>query len=84
MPHVAASQAPTAMRNGVVAVSRREQARKALLTTIDSLKRRRADLVPEELIDDYVALNWLEWNGGSLRLTVTGTNVYQQMHMQLN
>jgi len=27
------------------------------------LKRRRADLISESLIEDYVALNWLEWNG---------------------
>ena len=46
---------------------------------MDSLERRRADLVSEDLIADYVALNWLEWNGGSLRLTVTGKNVREQM-----
>ena len=30
-------------------------------------------------IDDYVALNWLEWNGGGLRLTTTGENVCKQL-----
>ena len=74
----------TGARSSVLPVDRKEQARTAFLSTVDSLKRRRADLVSEALIDDFVALNWLEWNGGSLRLTVTGTNVYQQMQIQLN
>jgi hypothetical protein len=65
-------------------VSRREQLRLELLTTVDSLLRRRADLVSEGFIDDYVALHWLEWNGGALRLTVTGTNMCQQMRARLN
>lgn len=56
-----------------------EDLRNELLATMDSLERRRADLVSEDLIADYVALNWLEWNGGSLRLTVTGKNVREQM-----
>ena len=30
-------------------------------------------------IDDYVAMNWLEWNGGGLRLTTTGDNVCKQL-----
>ena len=56
-----------------------EDLRNELLVTMDSLERRRADLVSEDLIADYVALNWLEWNGGSLRLTETGKNVREQM-----
>jgi hypothetical protein len=59
--------------------ARREQLRSELLATVDSLYRRRADLVPEALIADYVLLNWIEWSGGSLRLTMTGTNVCDQM-----
>jgi hypothetical protein len=54
------------------------------LSTVDSLHRRRADLVSEGFIADYVALNWLEWNGGTLRLTVTGENVCAQMRAGLN
>ena len=53
--------------------------RNEFLATMDSLGRRRADLVTEELIAGYVALHWLEWNGGSLRLTVTGSNVCAQL-----
>ena len=64
--------------------SRREQLSLELLTTVDSLQRRRADLVSEGFIEDYVALHWLEWNGGALRLTVTGTNMCAQMRTRLN
>jgi hypothetical protein len=66
------------------AVSRREQLRNELLTTVDSLYRRRADLVSEGFIADYVALHWLEWNGGTLRLTVTGKNICEQMRAGMN
>jgi hypothetical protein len=59
--------------------TRTEELRNELLVTVDSLHRRRADLVRETLIADYVALNWLEWNGGTLRLTVTGRNMCEQM-----
>jgi hypothetical protein len=68
---------------GLPPVSRREQLRLELLTTVDSLRRRRADLVSEGFIEDYVALHWLEWNGGALRLTVTGTNMCEQMRARL-
>jgi len=64
---------------GTVSPPRREQLRTELLATVDSLLRRRADLVAEEAIDDYVALHWLEWSGGGLRLTLTGTNICDQM-----
>ena len=59
--------------------SRREQLRNELLATVNSLHRRRADLISEGFIADYVALHWLEWNGGALRLTVTGNNMCEQM-----
>jgi hypothetical protein len=58
---------------------RLEQLRQALLPTMDCLRRCRADLVDEALIEDYVDLNWLEWQGGSLRLTVTGKNICAQL-----
>jgi hypothetical protein len=44
----------------------------ALLTTVDALWRRRACDVPEQTIDHLVALRWLRWSGGSLRLTEAG------------
>ena len=53
--------------------------RDSLLSTIDLLTRRRAAEIGDGFIDDYVALNWLEWNGGALRLTVTGQNIRRQL-----
>lgn len=80
-PQIAAAPRPVA---ALPPVSRRDQLSLELLTTVDSLQRRRADLVSEGFIEDYVALHWLEWNGGALRLTVTGTNVCAQMRARLN
>jgi len=76
---IAAAVHESAMLARPPAVSRRDQLRIELLTTVDSLHRRRADLVSESFIADYVALHWLEWNGGALRLTVTGKNICEQM-----
>ena len=60
--------------------SLRSQAlRDSLLSTIDLLNRRRSPRHGDGVIDDYVALNWLEWNGGALRLTVTGQNIRRQL-----
>jgi hypothetical protein len=59
--------------------TRREGLRDTLLATVDLLRRCRAAEVPEGDIDDYVALNWLEWNGGSLRLTEVGDNMCKQL-----
>jgi hypothetical protein len=53
--------------------------RGALLATVDMLHRRRARDIPEGYIDDYVALHWLEWHGGGLRVTTTGENVCRQL-----
>ena len=58
---------------------RLEALREALPATVQSLKLRRAAAIAESLIDDYVALNWLEWNGGGLRLTTTGDNICRQL-----
>ena len=61
------------------AAQRREALRGALLATVTLLERRRAGEIDAGDIDDYVTLNWLEWNGGSLRLTVTGDNMRKQL-----
>lgn len=58
---------------------RREDLLAALLATVTLLERRRAGEIAEGYIDQYVALNWLEWNGGTLRLTVTGDNMRKQL-----
>lgn len=60
-------------------VLRGEALREALLTTVDLLGRRRASEIAEDYIDAYVALDWLEWNGGTLRLTTVGDNICKQL-----
>lgn len=60
-------------------VAREEDLRNSLLATVDLLKRRRADKISEGLVDAYIALNWLEWNGGGLRLTTVGHNICNQL-----
>jgi hypothetical protein len=47
----------------------------ALPATVVRLGRRRAGEVPEGYLDDYVTLQWMVWNGGTLKLTDTGRNV---------
>lgn len=63
---------------------RRQALRDALLATVDLLKRRRAAEIDSSYIDQYVALNWLEWNGGGLRLTTTGDNVCKQLAARID
>jgi hypothetical protein len=57
----------------------RERLRLALPAAAELLRSRQAALIATDDIDDFVALNWLEWHGGSLRLTVTGSNVCSQL-----
>ena len=59
--------------------TRHQALRDELLTTVDLLKRRRAAEISETTIAAYVALNWLEWHGGSLRLTTTGENMCKHL-----
>jgi hypothetical protein len=61
---------------------RQEALRNALPATVDLLRQQRAADIAESDIDDYVSMNWLEWNGGALRLTVTGDNVCRQMRQR--
>lgn len=65
------------------AALRRTALREALPATVDLLHRRRASEVGNDAIDDYVALDWLEWNGGNLRLTLTGQNICRQLTARL-
>lgn len=64
--------------------SRRHALRDRLLETVDLLNRRLAGRIAGSDIDDYVALQWLEWHGGCLRLTTTGENVCNQMRRSLS
>lgn len=59
--------------------TRRDALRDELLATVDLLKRRRASEIDAGYIDDYVALHWMEWQGGSLRLTTTGENMCKHL-----
>ncbi len=52
--------------------------RESFSAAVDSLYHRHAADIPELDIDDYVSLDWLEWNGGNLRLTTVGENVCRQ------
>lgn len=58
---------------------RREALREALPGIVDLLARRRAVDIEVGYIDDCIALNWLEWKGGALCLTATGTAVCKQL-----
>ena len=60
-------------------VDRKECLRLALPTAVELLRTRQAGLIEAADIDEYVALHWLEWHGGTLRLTVTGSNVCSQL-----
>ncbi|MEY2875637.1 MAG: hypothetical protein RLZZ373_3008 [Pseudomonadota bacterium] len=73
------SRHPTAQTERDGQRSRMDVLRSALLPTVEFLSRRRADLIDSALIEEYIALNWMEWHGGSLRLTVTGRNVCAQL-----
>jgi hypothetical protein len=57
----------------------REALLAALLNTALLIESRRCGEIAEGYIDGYVALNWIEWNGGSLRLTETGRNIRKQL-----
>jgi len=57
----------------------RQILKEALLASVASLHRRNAAQIPEGFIDGYVALDWMEWHGGDLRLTTTGENICRQL-----
>jgi hypothetical protein len=57
---------------------RKERLRQALPAAVELLRSRQAGLIAPREIDEFIALNWLEWHGGTLRLTVTGSNVVSQ------
>ena len=61
---------------------RREALRDGFLHTVDLLKQRSADQIGDGEIADYVALDWLEWNGGGLRVTTVGSNLCRQLVTQ--
>lgn len=66
------------------AAARRDLLRDELLATVSLLKQRRAAEIAEGYIDDYVAMHWMEWQGGTLRLTTTGENVCRHLKALLS
>jgi hypothetical protein len=60
-------------------VDHKERLRLALPAAAELLRLRQAGQIAAGDIDAFVALNWLEWDGGALRLTVTGSNVCSQL-----
>ncbi|MDB5999421.1 MAG: hypothetical protein JWP52_1120 [Rhizobacter sp.] len=50
--------------------------RASLPMAMDLLDKRLAAQVGDEVIDQYVKQHWLEWNGGTLRLTTRGREVF--------
>ncbi len=44
----------------------------AFVSASDALLRRRANLIANSDIEDFVALGWMDWHGGSLRITPLG------------
>jgi len=61
-----------------VEAARKERLRLALPAAVELLRTRQAGQISATEIEEFVALNWLEWHGGSLKLTVTGANVCSQ------
>ena len=55
----------------------------SLLVTVDLLSRRRACDIPEQTIDRFVALRWLQWSGGNLRLTAVGEEMLVKVHASM-
>ncbi|BEP65559.1 MULTISPECIES: hypothetical protein [Variovorax] len=71
-------QATRAAQKAADAAEKRERLKRALPATVELLQSRQADRIDDRDIDAYVDLNWLEWHGGGLRLTITGRNVCAQ------
>ena len=44
----------------------------AFAAAADALLLRRANRIQDRDIDDFVALGWTDWHGGSLRITPLG------------
>ncbi|AKJ29832.1 hypothetical protein [Caldimonas brevitalea] len=57
----------------------REMLRAQLPTVERLLRSRRVDLLSLRDLGQYLALEWIEWYGGTLRLTDVGRNVRDQV-----
>lgn len=74
-----------ALRPGRTLSSARTDMLRAMLPkTQEYLQSRHANLIGEDLIEDYVALDWMEWAGGGLRLTETGRNLCNMVSRRMS
>lgn len=76
---MASNQQTRVELKAAAAAAVRERLRQALPLTVERLNQRQADLIEDSDIEAFVGLNWLEWHGGGLRLTITGRNVCAQL-----
>ena len=61
----------------------KEQTCNSFAAAADALLMRRADRIRESDIEDFVALGWMDWYGGSLRLTALGQMALLRIHTRL-
>ncbi len=50
---------------------------------VDALSRRRARDIPDTALEKFIALRWLEWAGGNLRLTRVGELVLMKLQSRM-
>ena len=55
----------------------------AFAAAADALTLRRASRIPQESIDDFIALGWMDWHGGSLRITPLGQMALSRIRNRL-
>ncbi len=66
------------MIRAFISIQRQNDLRTELRRVADLLKLKRAGEISESVLNELVFLSWLEWSGGSLRLTTTGANICRQ------
>lgn len=66
------------MSETLPSIDRQAALRVGLPAVEQLLHHKRAGEIGEDVIDELVSLSWIEWNGGSLRLTATGQNIIRQ------
>ncbi len=66
------------MIRAFISIQRQNLLRTELRRVANLLKLKRAGEISESVINELVLLSWLEWFGGSLRLTTTGANICRQ------
>lgn len=56
-----------------------ERLRQALPGSVEQLRLSRKPDLPPGFVEDYVALSWLEWHGGLLRVTSVGEELLKRL-----